>query len=368
MKTFRCPSFSELEQSLVDDFNTCFEESVEEIEECLRSLEHAPDDTGLINQLFRSMHSLKGNCRMVFLDALVELTHELEEIVEDIRKGHFQYFPACGEFLISAIGQVESLIGQLVSEQEGNAAQLEKTVELIRRVRATDDGDRESVYQQALDEMISVTAHTGESAESPRVELKAGGDSASDLNFFRTLAGMIDNLNLYRRERSAQVLKLALALNIELGEPVDAQQLAAAVYMHDVGMAFIPHPIFNKESALSPEETKMVRAHVIVSAQLLARIQGWSEASQMVLQHHERWDGGGYPNGLKETALHPGARIIAIADAFCAVTNERSDRNYKKSLFSAITEVNKNAGSQFDPDYVEAFNMVVRKHYISNAG
>ncbi|MBI2379845.1 MAG: HD domain-containing protein [Gammaproteobacteria bacterium] len=367
MSTFNCPAFCELEQSLIDDFNTCFEESVEEIEECLKELESNPGDGDGINRLFRSMHSLKGNCRMVFLDPLVELTHQLEEIVEDIRQGRIAYFPACGEFLLSAISQVESLIGQLMQEQQANRSQLDRTVELIRQVRAAGDADREDAYQQALDELVGLNAHCGEAAEAPRIELIPQSDSGNDMNFFRMLSGLLDNLNIYRRERSNQVLKLALALNLELGGVVDAQQLAAAVYMHDVGMAFVPHPIFNKESPLSPEEAKLVRTHVVISAQLLHRILGWEDASQMVLQHHERYDGEGYPNRLAGEDIHPGARIIAITDTFCALTNERSDRNYKKSLFSAITEVNKNVAAQFDPHYVDAFNMVVRKLYISNS-
>lgn len=368
MKTFDCPAFCELEQDLIDDFNTCFEEGVEEIEVCLRELDHSPGDMDTLNRLFRSMHSLKGNCRMVLLDPLVELTHELEEIVDDIRKGRFGYFPACGEFLLSAVSQVESLIGQLVSERVANATQLERTVALIKQVHAASDTDRDPCFQQALNELVTLNAHAGEAAQTLRFDLPIQGDADNDINFFRMLAGLLDNLNIYRRERSSQVLKLALDLNTELGEPADAQQLAAALYMHDVGMAFVPHSIFNKDSELEPDEARLVRSHVIVGAQLLHRIPGWEDASQMVLHHQERWDGAGYPNRLGEEAIHPGARIIAIADAFCAVTNERADRNYKKSLFSAITEVNKNAGSQFDPHYVEAFNMVVRKHYISGGG
>lgn len=80
----------------------------------------------------------------------------------------------------------------------------------------------------------------------------------------------------------------------------------------------------------------------------------------MVLDHHESYDGTGYPNRLSGEQIHPGARILAIVDTFCSITTERSDRSYKKSLLSAISEINANIEVQFDPKLVNAFNDVVR--------
>jgi HD-GYP domain-containing protein (c-di-GMP phosphodiesterase class II) len=99
---------------------------------------------------------------------------------------------------------------------------------------------------------------------------------------------------------------------------------------------------------------------VVIGSQLLLRFGGWDDAARMILDHHERFDGSGYPNGIKGEEIHVGARMIAIVDAFCSMTTERSDRNYKKGLLSAISEINANTETQFDPQLVSVFNDVVR--------
>ena len=157
------------------------------------------------------------------------------------------------------------------------------------------------------------------------------------------------------------MVQLAQTLNEAMGFPLDAQQLQAASWMHDVGMGFIPHSIFNKEGLLSKEELRKIQEHVVTSSQLLLRFGGWNEAARMVLDHHERFDGSGYPNGLSGDEIHLGGRMLSIIDTFCSITNERSDRSYTKSLLSAISEINANSESQFDPKVVDVFNDVVRK-------
>jgi len=86
----------------------------------------------------------------------------------------------------------------------------------------------------------------------------------------------------------------------------------------------------------------------------------------MVKQHHEKYDGSGYPGGLHGADIHPGAMIIALADTFYAVTHARADRSYKKSLFSAVSLINGQSGEQFDPGFVEHFNATIRRLYVQN--
>jgi response regulator RpfG family c-di-GMP phosphodiesterase len=190
----------------------------------------------------------------------------------------------------------------------------------------------------------------------PSVAVNAG----SDLAFFRTLALQLESRSPLFKGRTDRILRLALDTNVAAGTPVDAQQLEAAVYLHDVGMMFAPEAVWLKTGKLSDADKQQLHEHPGQAAGLLQRMPGWAEAARMVLQHHEMPDGGGYPTGLKAEAICPGAKIIAIVDAFEAVTLKHSGRGQTRSLVRAIAEINA-CDNQFATDWIGPFNSVIRK-------
>lgn len=353
--TFSCPEFLELERPLIDDFMTCFREALEEMEMCISTLAHHPDDE-IINKLFRSMHSIKGNCRMVYLDPFVELTHNLEEIVSALREHQFPYNTAIGDFLLASSDELEDLARELL--QKGCADDLRRQ-QLLQLIQQLKKSPSESAFANAC----QILRHTDEpSADTSAVTIVVEEPPLEDdLGLMQMLAVQLDGLSIYRRGRAEQVTQLAEALNNELGNPVDPAQLRAAALMHDIGMSLISHNIFNKEGALSREEVRQVQQHVHVGNKLLRRFGGWDEAARIVLTHHERFDGLGYPQRLAGANIPVGARILAIVDTYCSITNERSDRNYRKSVLSAISEINSHSRTQFDPELVGVFNEVIRR-------
>ncbi len=368
MTKITCPQFVELEKDLVNEFVTCFQENVEEIEQTVQSLEHevTPD---LINELFRSMHSLKGNCRMVFLDPMVDAIHQLEEIVSEMRQGELPYQPMFGVFFMSVIGYVETLIGQLTSDGEADSDLHQTLLKVIIKVREAAPGNVNKVIDEGLDELLSGPAAPGGDAGAP-----AGLPSHfllsqdEDLQFFRFLSQQIDQLSIYRKDRTQKELELCQEINRELGGIVDEKQMIAAVLLHDLGMAFIPPALIAKhDNDLTKEEQKILSAHVATSAQILHRMHHWEEAAQIILHHHEAYDGSGYPFGQRADNIPVGSRILALCDAFFDITSERADRSYKKSLFEAVRYVNSCNGTLFEPACVEAFNLAVRNLYISKA-
>lgn len=136
------------------------------------------------------------------------------------------------------------------------------------------------------------------------------------------------------------------------GTAVRAVQLGAL--FHDVGKIGIPDTILRKPERLSDQEWAEVRAHPIIGASLLAQMPELDAIRPIILAHHERWDGTGYPNGIRGDLIPRAAQIIAVADAFEAMTSPRSHRRAVTPDL-AVAELRACAGSQFDPTVVEAF-------------
>jgi HD-GYP domain-containing protein (c-di-GMP phosphodiesterase class II) len=185
-------------------------------------------------------------------------------------------------------------------------------------------------------------------------------DLAADLWFFSTLALQLESRSPLFLGRTGRLLRLAEETNTAAGNPVDATQLAAAVYMHDIGMMFAPETVWLKSGRLTDADREQLHDHPVHAAGLLQRMPGWTAAAEMVRQHHEMPSGGGYPDGLKGDAICAGAKILAIVDAFEAVTLKHSHRGETRSLIRAIAEINA-CDDQFASEWIEPFNCVIRK-------
>ncbi|MBT9164884.1 MAG: Cyclic di-GMP phosphodiesterase response regulator RpfG [candidate division WS2 bacterium] len=187
---------------------------------------------------------------------------------------------------------------------------------------------------------------------------------------FDVLEGLliaIDSKDHYTFRHSQEVTKLALALGQKVGlSPEEMRMLEIAGKLHDVGKIGIPSNILNKPGVLNPEEWKAIQEHPRLGYLILQQIQQIEQALQVVLLHHERYNGEGYPSNLKGEDIPLLARILAIADAFSAM---QTDRPYRKALTpaEAVHELLLNAGKQFDPELVEKFIELVEKGEISSS-
>jgi putative nucleotidyltransferase with HDIG domain len=169
------------------------------------------------------------------------------------------------------------------------------------------------------------------------------------------LMSAIEERDPYTAGHSEAVMELStsLARCLRLSTP-DRLELEAAALLHDLGKTGVPDAVLNKPAPLDADEQALLRRHTVWGAQMLAEIAGLEPVGTIVLFHHERWDGTGYPQGLEGSQIPVASRIIAVCDAYHAMT---SDRPYRRALSTehATWELAAEAGSQFDPALVECF-------------
>jgi putative nucleotidyltransferase with HDIG domain len=161
--------------------------------------------------------------------------------------------------------------------------------------------------------------------------------------------------DLYTGDHTHRVTTYSLLLAEELGVSAEErQQLRAAAALHDIGKIAIDDQILRKPGRLTEAEFAAMKTHVTRGAEIISMIPGLAWTLPVVRGHHERWDGAGYPDRLAGEAIPLPARVVAVADAFDAMT---SDRPYRRgrSADEAFAEIQAQAGRQFDPTCVEAF-------------
>ena len=169
----------------------------------------------------------------------------------------------------------------------------------------------------------------------------------------KTLAGTIDAKDKYTKGHSTRVADYAVKIAKKLGKSEkDQGDIYYLGLLHDIGKIGIPDRIINKTTRLTDEEYEIIKTHPIVGAEILENI---SELPELVLGarwHHERYDGSGYPDGLKGTEIPEMSRIIGVADAYDAMT---SNRSYRDVLPQDVVraEIEKGRGNQFDPLFAD---------------
>ena len=140
--------------------------------------------------------------------------------------------------------------------------------------------------------------------------------------------------------------------------------LELAGYLHDIGKIGVPESILTKPAPLTAEEYEIVRQHPRVGHRIVSNIEGAEEIAEIILHHHERWDGKGYPNELKGNEVSLLARILTLADAYDAMTSKRPYRD-RLDTDKVLAELRAGMGKQFDPNVVTVFLQEVTSGRIS---
>jgi HD-GYP domain-containing protein (c-di-GMP phosphodiesterase class II) len=193
-------------------------------------------------------------------------------------------------------------------------------------------------------------------------ELKHLEQQIRDVTFSTlcALVQLLDLKDLTTGVHSSRLAAWAIMIAKLMGLPAEqSRQIEIAAVLHDLGKIGIPDEILKKPARLTASEHTIMRKHPEYGWAVMKNIPGCQGASLLVLHHHEMWDGSGYPGGLKSEGIPLGARIVAITDAFDAMT---TDRCYRKALTTekALAVLEECSGTQFDPAVVRLFAEFIR--------
>jgi response regulator RpfG family c-di-GMP phosphodiesterase len=319
-------------RSVLEEF-LCHEhdcESVGSAEEALRLLGGGDFQLVLSDISMEGMSGLEliPHVSAVSPDTLVILvsgSHDIDSAIDAMRAGAFDYIVKPFDLEHVRLSVRRALEHQrLLADKRGYENYLERMIE--RRTRELDSALRSL-------------------GDAYRTTLKA-------------LVAALEARDSETHGHSERVVAFSLRLGRECGLGDDQMRsLEFGALLHDIGKIGVPDAILRKPARLTEDEWREMRLHPEHGRQILRGITFLEGASHVVAQHHERWDGSGYPSGLKGEEIDLNARIFAVADAFDAIT---SDRVYRvgRTYEDALAELGRCAGRQFDPRVVEAFGRV----------
>lgn len=163
------------------------------------------------------------------------------------------------------------------------------------------------------------------------------------------ITAALDAKDPYTAGHSQRVSDMAMEVCRLIGLSAEAtEEIHIAAHLHDIGKIGVPDAVLNKTDRLTEEEFAFIKKHPTIGAEILSKSHHLSEVKDIVLSHHERFDGKGYPQGLKAQEIPVGARIIAICDSIDAMTSTRSYRTARSYEF-CYDEIKKNLGIMYDP-------------------
>ena len=363
----------ELEDDILTDLIEEINELYEASEQTLIELELRPEDNELQRALFRSIHTIKGDLGLVNFSPLIPLLQHVEDLLDFLRKGQVEYTSTMSDLVLLTMDRVKAFVESVMANgkaeyDDGLHGQL---VMAIDRVKPDNHSEHERLLTDAvllLNPSLDVRENDAgepEVVKPPTLATTAlpkdmSAEKKLDILFFRDLMQTIEHRSNYWAGRGDRIAKLALYINELADSPIEEDQLAVACYVHDFGMAFMPLKLLHKSEPLSDIEFNLMRSHVYKSSRLLEHLDQWDLARKIVMQHHERVDGTGYPLGLKEDDICDGAKLLAILDTYDAMTHSRAhNKESQLSKKQAVIQINRSAKGQFSMKWVRLFNQAM---------
>lgn len=347
------------------------------IERDFNQLVHRPnggDETinlmpDLLSQLIKNLETIKENFVFCQIFEASRFINHIIQTFDSVKEKRFALSEDIIEALLHCFDHLVAYVGRLSRSETNEIVRADVLLldPFLRRLSCAASQDQSTEITHSIFTAIAESYEIyGDSAEPPiQAFLKCvepwSGLGDVEVQNFKQLIAAQEKRNPYWKNRIHIQINVAIEVNRVLEKPCDETQLLIGICLHDLGMVFLPDSILLKNTRLDADEQSQVQQHVTDSSVFLSLSTRYQEAREMVLHHHEHYDGAGYPLGLIGNEICVGGQLIALADAYYSMTNQRPDRDFHRSLLRTLVEVNQVSGSQFSPEIVKAFNHVMRQ-------
>lgn len=359
-------SLPDIEQEMLGDLMEEITQLYEESESTLIELEAEPKDVELQRSIFRAIHTIKGDLGLASFDPIIPLVSHVEDLLDYLRNGKIHYTSIMSDLVLLTMDLVKQFVEDVIVNGHVNYDDnlYIQLIGQIDKIQPDNPESHDDLLAQAvllLDPSLKINGNSEDSEVPVREFTDMDEELVDDLEFFRQVMIPIERRSRYWHGRSERIVKLCLYVNDVAGKPIQEEQLIAACYVHDFGMAFVSHELLHKKEPLTKEERQILHEHIDGSARLLKHLPKWQEALKIVMQHHERSDGSGYPLGLHDHEICDGAKLLALADSYEALTHDRAQVNHiRRPMRRAVIELNADAQKLFNPLWMDFFNQAMR--------
>ncbi|GHU34140.1 hypothetical protein AGMMS50256_27360 [Betaproteobacteria bacterium] len=360
----------------LDGFTESLHEAMPGIERDISRLKQTPGDNETIRNLFSTIHNLKGVAGRGQIELADAITHLIEILLTRLHSSEIIFNNFVAEAILLAVDRLALAMESMSGNRSLENLRLVSLLQGLESLSTASPGDIKTVAGNLIEAVTdfrpaaeSANLQNGQTEiesrplENERTESpieRAPSLISDDLRFFRLLADLLEGRSPLFKGRTLRLLRLATETNQVRDNVVDPVQLEAAIYMHDIGMMFLPDTLWLKVGRMTPEELAMLRKHTLYSSGLLSRMGGWETAAEIVAQHHEMPDGKGYPEGIAAASICDGAKILSIVDAFESIMLKHASHGINRSVLRAIAEVNA-CDNQFAPEWIGPFNQVIHR-------
>lgn len=304
------PQVTDFDPDIISDLKDELSEKRQSCNDHLLKLESDPEDKDTVTELFRDVHTVKGDLGIMGISQYLPLLQAIEDLMDNLRKGEKTLTPALGDVLLLSLDLAFTELEQFLNQIENfDSEHYNKLATMISKLARLEDLDAEQQSLAIVQTLAPETAPTQEAELQPTKSCFTDEEINEEVAFFLQISLLVDQRSPYGPGRTERLFELAMTMNQLAGNPIKSSQLQTALYLHDLGMAFIPKGMMIKTSALSQQDWNWVKNHVSTIHQLISPFDIWSDASEIILHHHERINGTGYPSGLSESHICEGAKL-----------------------------------------------------------